>query len=58
MGSFDFSIVGGGIIGVAIAYQIQKKYPNKNLAIFEKEKEFSNAPNWKKLWCYSFGIVL
>ena len=41
MGSFDFSIVGGGIIGVAIAYQIQKKYPNKNLAIFEKEKNLA-----------------
>ena len=43
MGSFDFdfSIVGGGIIGVAIAYQIQKKYPNKNIAIFEKEKNLA-----------------
>ncbi len=36
--SFDFIIVGGGIVGAATAYKLQLKYPKKNIAILEKEK--------------------
>ncbi len=34
---FDFIIVGGGIVGLATAYKLQLKYPNKSIAILEKE---------------------
>ena len=39
--SFDIAIVGGGIIGLATAFQLQKKYPHLNLVLFEKENELA-----------------
>ena len=38
---FSVGIVGGGIVGLACAYQLQKKYPNLNLIVFEKEKDLA-----------------
>lgn len=38
---FDIAIVGGGIVGLATAYQIQKEFPILNIVIFEKEKELA-----------------
>ena len=34
---FDFIIVGGGIVGLATAYKLQLKFPNKSIAVLEKE---------------------
>lgn len=34
---FDVIVVGGGIVGLATAYKLQRKYPNKKLAVLEKE---------------------
>lgn len=34
---YDFVIVGGGIIGVCVGYQLIKKYPKSKIAIVEKE---------------------
>ncbi len=36
---FDIAIVGGGIIGLSTAYEISKLFPNKKIAILEKESE-------------------
>ena len=35
--NYDFIIVGGGIVGLATAYKLQLKFPNKTVAILEKE---------------------
>ena len=35
--SFDLGVIGGGIVGLATAYKYQLKYPQKSIAIFEKE---------------------
>lgn len=35
---YDLGIIGGGIVGLATAYKYQLKYPEKNIAVFEKEK--------------------
>ena len=35
--NYDFIIVGGGIVGLATAYKLQLKYPQKSIAILEKE---------------------
>jgi L-2-hydroxyglutarate oxidase len=37
MKKYDFAIVGGGILGIATAYQLQKKYPEKLIVVFEKD---------------------
>ena len=39
--SFDFIIVGGGIVGLATAFKIKRKYPDASLALFEKERGVS-----------------
>lgn len=36
---FDFIVVGGGIVGLATAYKLQLKFPDKTIAILEKEKD-------------------
>ena len=36
---FDVAIVGGGIVGLATAWQFQKKYPNRSVVLLEKESE-------------------
>ena len=35
--SFDFAIVGGGIVGLSCAYKIQLEYPQLKIVVFEKE---------------------
>ena len=36
---FDIIIVGGGIVGLATAYKLNKMLPNKTVLVLEKEKE-------------------
>lgn len=38
---FDIVIVGGGIVGLATAYKLQKKYPDLVLAVLEKEEKLA-----------------
>ena len=35
--SFDYIIVGAGIVGLATAYKLQLKFPNKSILVLEKE---------------------
>ena len=34
---YDITIVGGGIVGLATAYKLQKKYPHLTISVLEKE---------------------
>jgi len=36
---FDFIVVGAGIVGAATAYKLQLKYPDKTIALLEKETQ-------------------
>ena len=38
---YDITIVGGGIVGLATAYKLQRKYPNLTLAVLEKETQLA-----------------
>jgi len=40
--SFDIAIVGGGIVGAATFYKLQKRNPSLNLVLFEKENLLSD----------------
>ena len=35
----DFLIIGAGIIGLTLGWNIKKQYPNKSIVIIEKEKD-------------------
>ena len=39
---FDIAIVGGGIVGAATFYELQKQFPNKKLLLIEKEKHLAD----------------
>ena len=36
---FDIIIIGGGIVGLATAYQLSKEFSHLSIAVIEKEKE-------------------
>ncbi|MBL0913614.1 MAG: L-2-hydroxyglutarate oxidase [Bacteroidia bacterium] len=36
--AFDIIVVGGGIVGAASAYKLQLRYPDRSIALLEKEK--------------------
>ena len=38
---FDIAIVGGGIVGIATAFQLQTNFPDLDIVVFEKEKELA-----------------
>ena len=35
--TYDIAIIGGGIVGLASAYKLQKSYPDLSIIVFEKE---------------------
>lgn len=37
-GKYDLGIIGGGIVGLATAYKYQVQFPEKKIAVFEKEE--------------------
>lgn len=39
---FDYAIVGGGILGIATALKIQRRFKEKTIIVFEKEKKLAN----------------
>lgn len=38
---FDIAIVGGGVVGLATAFQLQKQFKNLDIVVLEKEKELA-----------------
>ena len=34
---FDIAIIGGGVVGAATFFKLQKQFPNKSLVLIEKE---------------------
>ena len=41
MGNYDVTIIGGGIVGLATAWQLLEKHPHLKLGLLEKESEVS-----------------
>jgi L-2-hydroxyglutarate oxidase len=38
---YDYIIIGGGIVGVSTAWQLQQRFPDKKILLLEKEADFS-----------------
>jgi L-2-hydroxyglutarate oxidase len=38
---YDYIIIGGGIVGVSTAWQLQQRYPDKKILLLEKEDKFA-----------------
>lgn len=38
----DLTIVGGGIVGLAVAYQFSNRFPDKQIVVLEKEKNLAH----------------
>jgi len=38
---YDYIIIGGGIVGVSTAWQLQQRFPDKKVLLLEKENEFA-----------------
>ncbi|KOO14199.1 hydroxyglutarate oxidase [Vibrio xuii] len=40
--TYDYIVVGGGIVGVSTAWQLQQRHPNKSILLIEKERHLSS----------------
>jgi (S)-2-hydroxyglutarate dehydrogenase len=40
--TYDIAIIGGGIVGAATFYKLQKRYPNLKIALIEKENNLAD----------------
>lgn len=54
--NYDFIIVGGGIIGLSTAYKLQLKFPEKSIAILEKEEEIGKHQTGRNSGVIHSGI--
>jgi len=39
--TYDYLIIGGGIIGISTAWQLQQRYPNSKILLLEKEEQYA-----------------
>ena len=39
--TYDYIIIGGGIVGMSTAWQLQQRFPQKKILLLEKEDDFS-----------------
>ncbi len=53
---FDFIVIGGGIVGLATAYKLQLKYPEKSIAILEKEDKIGKHQTGRNSGVIHSGI--
>ncbi len=56
LNSFDFILIGGGIVGAATAYKLSLKYPNKSIAIVEKEPTLASHQTGRNSGVIHSGI--
>ena len=55
-GKYDLGIIGGGIVGLATAYKYQVQFPEKKIAVFEKEGAIGKHPTGRNSGVIHSGI--
>ena len=43
MKEYDYVIIGAGIVGLTISYELLKNHPNKTVLVIEKSSEIGNG---------------
>jgi len=54
--NYNFIIVGAGIVGLATAYKLQLKFPNKSIAVLEKESKIGKHQTGRNSGVIHSGI--
>lgn len=53
---FDFIVIGGGIVGLAVAYKLSLKFKSKSVLVLEKEKKLSKHQTGRNSGVIHSGI--
>jgi len=56
LNTFDFVLIGGGIVGTATAYKLSLKFPGKTIALIEKEKYLASHQTGRNSGVIHSGI--
>lgn len=54
--SYDYIIIGGGVVGSATAYKLSQKYPRATIAVIEKETELASHQTGRNSGVIHSGI--
>ncbi len=54
--TFDYAVIGGGIVGSATAYKLSLKFPDKKIALIEKEQELGSHQTGRNSGVIHSGI--
>jgi L-2-hydroxyglutarate oxidase len=54
--NLDFAVIGGGIVGLATAYQLHLRYPNVRIALLEKETRVGSHQSGRNSGVLHSGI--
>lgn len=56
MVNFDFCIIGGGIVGLATAFRLGQKFPDKSIGVIEKENKLAEHQTGRNSGVLHSGI--
>jgi len=54
--NFDFCIIGGGIVGLATAFRLGQKFPDKSIGVIEKENKLAEHQTGRNSGVLHSGI--
>src|SRR5581483_4668411 len=56
MATFDLAVIGGGIVGLATAYQFTRRFPDKRIVVLEKEARLAEHQTGRNSGVLHSGI--